>query len=66
MTEATRTELQSLKDAADQGGYTSVSDQLAGDIATLDSMDARRSNACSRKRKGKKLTDKDPTAPAGN
>ncbi len=58
MTESTRTELQNLKDTADQGGYTSVSDQLAGDIATLDSMDAE-IECLLKKKKNKKLTDKD-------
>ena len=40
LTASTRDELQTLKDTADQSGYTGVSDQLAADIATLDSLDA--------------------------
>ena len=40
LTSSTRTELESLKAAADQAGYTSVSDDLAASIRQLDSMDA--------------------------
>ena len=40
LTASTREELQGLKDTADKAGYTSVSDQLAADIATLDGLDA--------------------------
>lgn len=39
LTASTREELQGLKDTADKAGYTSVSDQLAADIATLDGLD---------------------------
>ena len=40
LTKSTRTELASLKATADESGYTGVSEQLAGDIETLDSLDA--------------------------
>ena len=40
LTESTRTELASLKATADESGYTGVSEQLARDIETLDSLDA--------------------------
>lgn len=40
LTASTREELQALKDTADQAGYTGVSEQLAADIETLDSLDA--------------------------
>ena len=39
LTVATRSELENLKTAADEAGYASVSDDLAADIAALDSMD---------------------------
>lgn len=39
LTSSTRTELEELKASANEGGYSSVSEQLAADIATLDSMD---------------------------
>ena len=40
LTESTRMELASLKATADESGYTGVSEQLARDIETLDSLDA--------------------------
>ena len=40
LTASTREELAEMKAAADDAGYTGVSDQLAADIATLDAMDA--------------------------
>ena len=40
LTASTREELQALKDTADQAGYTGVSEQLAADMETLDSLDA--------------------------
>lgn len=40
LTASTREELAALKSAADESGYAGVSDQLAGDIATLDALDA--------------------------
>ena len=40
LTSSTRTELESLKAAANQAGYTSVSDDLAASIQQLDSMGA--------------------------
>lgn len=40
LTASTREELSSLKEAADQTGYTSISDGIAADIETLDSLDA--------------------------
>lgn len=58
VTASTRTELQSLKDTADESGYTSVSDQLAADIATLDAMDSEIERLL-KKKKNKKLTEKD-------
>ena len=39
ITATTRDELQTMKDAADQAGYTSVSDSIAADIAQLDAID---------------------------
>jgi len=58
MTASTRESLQSLKDTADAAGYTSVSDQLKADIKTLDAMD-KEIAALLKKRKSRKLTDKD-------
>ena len=40
LTASTREELSNLKATADESGYTGVSEQLAGDIETLDSLDA--------------------------
>lgn len=40
LTKSTRTELAALKATADESGYTGVSEQLAKDIKTLDSLDA--------------------------
>ena len=40
LTESTRTELASLKATADESGYSGMSEQLAKDIETLDSLDA--------------------------
>ena len=39
MTESTRSELKEMQAAAEEGGYTSVSESLQKDIDTLDSMD---------------------------
>ncbi len=39
LTASTRTELQELQASAEEGGYTSVSKQIASDIKSLDSMD---------------------------
>ncbi|MBQ7887120.1 MAG: phage tail tape measure protein [Clostridia bacterium] len=40
LTASTREELEELRSAAQQGGYTSVADQLSADIGTLGSLDA--------------------------
>lgn len=40
LTAATRTELTAMKETASKAGYVSVADQLAGDIAKLDALDA--------------------------
>ena len=40
LTASTREELSNLKATADESGYTGVSEQLAKDIETLDSLDA--------------------------
>jgi TP901 family phage tail tape measure protein len=58
LTASTREELQGLKDTADESGYTSVSDQLAADIAALDDMDAEIAKLL-KKRKNGNFTEKD-------
>ncbi len=58
LTGSTRTELQELKDTADESGYSSLSEQLAADIETLDSMDAE-IEALLKKRQNGNLTDAD-------
>ena len=40
LTASTREELSNLKATADESGYSGVSEQLAKDIETLDSLDA--------------------------
>ena len=57
-TASTREELISLKQTADSAGYTSVSDGLAADIATLDSLDAEIEKLLKR-RQSKLFTEKD-------
>ena len=47
-----REELTALKDAADESGYAGVSDQLAGDIATLDALDAELAALLKRRQNG--------------
>ena len=58
LTASTRDELQGLKDTADESGYTSVSDQLAKDIATLDSLDAEIAKLLKKRQNGN-LSEKD-------
>jgi hypothetical protein len=58
ITASTRTELEALKTAADEGGYTSVSEGLASDIKTLDAMDKEVEKPL-KKRKHSQLTDKE-------
>ena len=52
LTASTREELAALKSAADESGYAGVSDQLAGDIATLDALDAELAALLGRRRNG--------------
>lgn len=52
LTSSTRTELESLKAAADQAGYTSVSDDMAASIQQLDSMDAEIERLLKKRRNG--------------
>ena len=58
LTAATREELKEMQLTAQQGGYTSVADQLAADIAQLDAMD-KEIEALLKKRQSKLFTDKD-------
>ena len=58
LTDSTRTELQTLKDTADKNGYTSVSQNLAADIQTLDQMDAEIERLLKKRQNGH-LSDKD-------
>ena len=52
LTASTREELAALKAAADENGYAGVSEQLAGDIATLDALDAELAALLGRRRNG--------------
>ena len=52
LTASTREELASLKAAADESGYAGVSEQLAGDIATLDALDAELAALLKRRQNG--------------
>ena len=52
LTASTREELAALKSAADESGYEGVSEQLAGDIATLDALDAELAALLGRRRNG--------------
>lgn len=58
LTGSTRTELENLKQQADKAGYTSVSEQLQGDMDTLDAMDKEIAKLL-KKRQNKMLTEKD-------
>lgn len=58
LTAATREELKEMQATAQQGGYTSVADQLAADIAQLDAMD-KEIEALLKKRQSKLFTEKD-------
>ena len=58
LTASTRTELENLKQQADKAGYTSVSEQLQGDMDTLDAMDKEIAKLL-KKRQNKMLTEKD-------
>ena len=52
LTASTREELAALKSAADESGYAGVTDQLAGDIATLDALDAELAALLKRRQNG--------------
>ena len=52
LTASTREELGALMSAADESDYAGVSDQLAGDIATLDALDAELAALLGRRRNG--------------
>ena len=58
LTGSTREALQEMQATARQGGYTSVSDQLADDIARLDAMDAEIARLL-KKRQSKLFTESD-------
>ena len=58
LTSATREELKEMQATAQQGGYTSVADQLAADIAQLDAMD-KEIESLLKKRQSKLFTEKD-------
>ena len=58
MTASTREELTSLKETADQAGYSSVSAQLQADIDTLDSMDKEIARLL-KKKQNRKLSERD-------
>ena len=58
ITATTRTEVQELKNSADENGYTSVSDSLAADIAQLDAIDKEMDKLIKRRQNGR-FTDKD-------
>lgn len=58
LTASTRNELTKLKETADDADYTSVSEGLAADIATLDAMDAEIERLL-KKRQSKNFTEKD-------
>ena len=58
MTAATRSELEALKETADAGGYTTVSESLAADIATLDAIDAEVEKLLKKRQNGH-FTEKD-------
>lgn len=58
LTASTREELTSLKETADQAGYSSVSAQLQTDIDTLDSMDKEIARLL-KKKQNRKLSERD-------
>ena len=58
LTASTREELTSLKETADNAGYTSVSAQLQADINTLDSMDKEIARLL-KKKQNRKLSERD-------
>lgn len=58
LTAVTREELKEMQETAQQGGYTSVADQLAADIAQLDAMD-KEIESLLKKRQSKLFTEKD-------
>ena len=58
LTAATREELKEMQATAQQGGYTSVADQLAADITQLDAMD-KEIESLLKKRQSKLFTEKD-------
>ena len=58
LTASTREELTTLKETADQAGYSSVSAQLQADIDTLDSMDKEIARLL-KKKQNRKLSERD-------
>lgn len=58
LTASTREQLQSMKETADQGGYTSLSSQLEADMATLDALDAEIARLL-KKKQSKLFSEKD-------
>lgn len=58
LTGSTRRELQEMQATAQQGGYTSIADQLSTDIAKLDTMDTEIERLL-KKRQSKLFTSKD-------
>ena len=58
LTASTREELTSLKETADQAGYSSVSAQLQADIDTLESMDKEIARLL-KKKQNRKLSERD-------
>ena len=64
LTASTREELTSLKETADQAGYSSVSAQLQADIDTLDSMDKEIARLL-KKKQNRKLSERDKVRQIG-
>ncbi len=58
LTASTREGLEGLKATADKNGYTGLSQQMAGDLKLLDSMDKEIASLL-KKRQNRQLTDKD-------
>ena len=58
LTASTRSELEEMRETAQTAGYTSVADQLSGDIDKLDAMDAEISRLLNKRQNGY-FSDKD-------
>ena len=58
LTASTRSELEEMRETAQTAGYTSVADQLSGDIDKLDAMDAEISRLLKKRQNGY-FSDKD-------